>query len=218
MAASCLIVLLLAGMGFFQSEQIRRPLAFLAVVAAVALPVLAVTPVFNTSLAVYEERWNAAAEAEGEGRGAVYGMTKRTVNDFTGILDVIPDTPPLGLGLGMGTNVAAVLMNNRAGFQLAESEWPRMIQECGPIYGLMVIIMRVSLTAYLFVSAWRAFRTDNNTLAWLLFAGSAPLMLYGQTGQPTSLGFMVFGAGLCLAAARNPTPVFQSNQAGAPLL
>ncbi|MEI6861855.1 MAG: hypothetical protein WCL04_06335, partial [Verrucomicrobiota bacterium] len=210
-AASCLIVLVVAAIGFFKSEQIRRPMLFILVIGAVALPVFSVTPLFKASLEVFQERWNAAAEAEDAGGSGVRGMTRRTYNDLTGFIDAMPETPPIGDGLGVGTNVGAVLMGNRASFQLAESEWPRTVQEFGPVLGICVILMRVSLTVYVFFNAWRAFSRDNNTLAWLLFAACAPLVFYGQTGQPTGLGFMVFGAGLCLAAARNPTPVFQAN-------
>jgi len=207
---NCLLVVVVAATGFFRSEQIRRPLAFMLVLAAIALPVLSFTPVFQNSLDVFSERWANAAEAEGEGRGALYGMTKRTINDFTGIFDVIPDTPPLGLGMGMGTNVGSKLTRSFVGFQLAEAEWPRLVQESGPVFGLALILTRLGLTLFLFVSAWRAFVSDNNILAWLMFAACAPLVLYGNTGQPTSLGFLCFGAGLTLAAAKNPTPSFRA--------
>jgi hypothetical protein len=214
MMASCLIVLVVACVGIFKSEEIRRPLLFLMVIAGVALPLFSFTPIFKSAVEVFQERWAAAADFEGEGRGGVYGMTKRTYGDLTGFIDAIPDTPAMGDGLGVGTNVGAVLLSNRVGFQLAEAEWPRIVQECGPVLGLMLILMRLSLTGFLFITAWRAFQRDNNVLAWLLFAASAPLMLYGQTGQPTGLGFMVFGAGLCLAAARNPAPLFDSARGG----
>ncbi len=218
MAASCLIVLVVAGIGFFKSEQIRRPLIFILVIAAVALPLFSLTPVFRAAVAVFQERWDAATQYENAGGSGTAGMVKRTYNDLAGFVDAMPDTPSTGEGMGVGTNVGAVLMGNRVGFQLAEAEWPRMVQECGPVFGMAMILMRFSLTLFLFVTAWRAFQRDNNILAWLLFAASGPLVLYSQTGQPTGLGFMVFGAGLCLAAARNPTPVFQAGQAGQPWL
>jgi len=158
---------------------------------------------------VFQERWNNAAEAEGQG-SAMRGMSKRTYNDFASAFEVIPETPLLGEGMGMGTNVGAKLMDNRVGFQLAESEWPRLVQESGPIFGLALIFTRLGLTIFLFVSAWRAFREDHNILAWLMFAACGPTVLYGNTGQPTALGFMCFGAGLTLAAAKNPTPTFRA--------
>ena len=213
MMVSYLLVLLLAATGLHRSEQIRRQMIFLLLVAVVAIPVFSVTPLFKAGVEVFQERWEAAAAAEDtEGRSAVVGMSRRTYGDLTGFIDAMPDTPPIGLGIGVGTNVGATLMQNRATFQLAEAEWPRTVQEMGPVMGTAMILMRISLTVYLFVTAWRSFRQDDNTLAWLLFAACGPIMLYGGTGQPTNLGFMVFGAGLCLAAARNPTPVFQANQ------
>ncbi len=209
LVVNCLLVVV-AATGFFRSEQIRRPLAFMLVLAAIALPVLSFTPVFKNSVEVFQERWSNAAESEGQGRGALYGMTKRTASDFTSIIDVIPETPLLGMGMGLGTNVGAKLTRSYVGFQLAESEWPRLVQETGAVFGLALIFTRLGLTIFLFVHAWRAFLDDNNILAWLMFAACAPLVLYGGTGQPTALGFMCFGAGLALAAAKNPTPSFRT--------
>ena len=207
---NCLIVVLVAATGFFRSEQIRRPLAFMLVLAAIALPILSFTPVFKNSVEVFQERWSNAAESEGQGRGAAYGMTVRTINDFTAIFYVIPDTPLLGMGMGMGTNVGAKLTRSYVGVQLAESEWPRLVQETGPVFGLALIFTRLGLTIFLFVNAWRAFRDDNNILAWLMFAACGPHVLYGGTAQPTALGFMCFGAGLTLAAAKSPRPSFRT--------
>lgn len=209
LVVNCVIVVLVAATGFFRSEQIRRVLAFMLVLGSIALPLFSLTDVFKNSVAAFVERWDAAAETEGEG-SAMRGMSKRVLNDFMGAFEVIPETPVLGEGIGVGTNVGAKLMNNRVGFQLAEAEWPRLVQESGPVFGLLLILTRLGLTLFLFVNAWRAFRDDYNVLAWLLFAACSPLVLYGGTGQPTALGFMCFGAGLTLAAAKNPTPTFRA--------
>ena len=46
----------------------------------------------------------------------------------------------------------------------------------------------------------------NEPLAWLLLPAVLPLLVLDIMEQPTFLGFMIFGAGICLAAARIGAP------------
>jgi hypothetical protein len=55
---------------------------------------------------------------------------------------------------------------------------------------------------YLILEGLRAMKRDDS-LSWLLVPAVAPLLIMTIMEQPTYLGFMVFGAGLCLAAARS---------------
>jgi hypothetical protein len=208
--ANCLIVLVAAMAAFFRSDQIRRVMTFLFALTALTIPILTLTPIFNASLEAFQQRWTDAAESEGQGHGGLYGMTVRTTSELGETTDAIYDADPIGAGLGMGTNVGSVLMADTVGFQLAENEWPRVVLECGPFFGLMVIALRLGLTAFMFWKAWRAFTKEDNLLAWLLFASCGLLLVHGQTGQPTPLGFMVFSAGLCLTACEHNIPMLGS--------
>ncbi len=80
-----------------------------------------------------------------------------------------------------------------------EDEWGRLVFECGPLFGLLLIAFRVALTLTIAVRAFQALRQDN-VLPMLLLASCGTLVLNGQWGVPTTLGFAVFGAGLVLAA------------------
>jgi hypothetical protein len=57
------------------------------------------------------------------------------------------------------------------------------------------------------VKGWRSYRSSSDPLAWLLCGASFLNVVNGQLGPTTNLGFTVFGAGLCLAAANEPEPV-----------
>ena len=61
----------------------------------------------------------------------------------------ITDTPLLGQGLGMGTNVAAGLLYGKRDFLLAEGEWERVVRESGPILGFFYIGLRLAILGYL---------------------------------------------------------------------
>lgn len=111
------------------------------------------------------------------------------------------DAPLLGHGLGAGTNVAAASTSGRLYFALGEGEWVRMVLELGPLLGLPYLLFRVGLGLSLLGPAWRAAR-EGSGLAIFLFANAFPLLVVGQWGQATTLGFAMVMAGLCLTAAK----------------
>ncbi len=129
-------------------------------------------------------------------------IVDRYLGGLTAPFDVVSITPALGFGLGRGTNAGAVLMGKQGSFMLAEDELPRIVMESGPILGFSYILLRLAIIGYLGFVAFAALGREN-PLPVLLFFYVTPLMLTGQFGQPTTLGFAVIGAGLCLAAARD---------------
>jgi hypothetical protein len=124
----------------------------------------------------------------------------------------VADTPFFGVGLGMGTNFAGGLLTGERNFLLAEGEWERVVRESGPILGFAYIALRLGILAYLLrhslAALWRG-----EPLPLLIFCASAPALLNGQFGVPTTLGFAVFGAGLTLAAAQKETAPAEDNAA-----
>jgi hypothetical protein len=75
-----------------------------------------------------------------------------------------------------------------------------VVKESGPLFGLAFLALRVAVAAFLGWMASFAFERRRNPLPLLLFSACFLLVIAGQYGQPTALGFAVFGAGLCLAA------------------
>jgi hypothetical protein len=103
--------------------------------------------------------------------------------------------------LGLGTNVGARALVGKVTFLLAENEWSRVLLESGPILGLAFLLWRTALVGYL---GWLSLRALGRAeiLPLLLFSAGFVVLLNGQLGQPTSLGFAVVLNGLCLAATR----------------
>ena len=104
----------------------------------------------------------------------------------------------LGNGLGSGTRAGAAL-GRGVGYEL---DWDRHIYENGAILGVIFIIIRFWITKDLLKVCLYAIRR-NSYLAILLWGAAAPVILFGILGQPTNLGFAVFGCGLCLASSKS---------------
>ncbi len=206
LAASVGIVLvcaLVAGL-FLQpvmasSRLLIRMLAACSVIGVAAFLVIQL-PVFNKGLQTFNDRIQGSGKTE----GGTQGFVNRGMRGFTEPLEFLADTPLLGRGLGMGTNAGSTLITGgQATYLLAEGEWTRVILESGPIVGGVYLLLRVLLGLWLGGMAVQASR-HGNTLPFLIFACCLPPLLTGQFGQPTELGFAVFGAGLTLAAMRLP--------------
>ncbi|MCX6967512.1 MAG: hypothetical protein NTZ46_06980 [Verrucomicrobia bacterium] len=155
-----------------------------------------------TNLSIFQEGIMVQTARFGESGGGVqHGIIERALGDYLEGIYAAADAPFFGYGLGIGTNAAAGLLSGQRGFGLAEGEWARVVKEGGPIFGMAFLLLRVSITFYLGWSALVSFRRrPPNPLGLLIFSSCALLVLSAQFGQPTALGFAVFGAGLCLAS------------------
>ena len=154
-------------------------------------------PSFNEGVEVFNTRVQAADAAENE------SIISRFFNGFLEAFTNTEQIPFLGYGLGMGTNAGAALLTGNANkFLLAEGEWPRIVLESGLFLGLLYISLRIAIVG-LIGKACIDSASRSNILPLLLFGSCAINILNGQFGQPTTLGFALFGGGLCLAACQN---------------
>jgi hypothetical protein len=163
-------------------------------------------PFFREGLRVLSDRFVDSAEVAET--SVVGGLIERMVNEFTEPFSYIGKIPMTGYGLGLGTAGGARFLTGQGTILLTENEWGRIIAESGPILGLMFIAWRVALAAKLLVGSLRALKLGE-VLPILLFFCTFLAVLNGQLGQPTTLGFTIVLAGLCLAAANlgvEPTP------------
>jgi len=156
-------------------------------------------PIFRDAQRAFTSRWEAATKAEGKGEG-VGGVLRERVGESTmGAVLTAFDAPVLGHGIGLGTNVGAMRTSGRRMFLIGENAWGACIAELGPTLGLLYVGLRVAMTVWLLRLAWRQAVLGN--ACPLILGGSAlPTVFFGITAQPTSLGFLVVGAGLMLAA------------------
>src|SRR2546421_6423545 len=156
-------------------------------------------PIFKEGFQILSDRFTSAAEAADT--TIIRGTIDRVIGDFTEGLKNIGNFPAFGYGIGIGTNVGGRVLLGRPAFLLAEREWSRVLAESGPILGLAFLMWRTFLTLQLGRLSFAALKREN-LLPILLFGSGFVVLLNGQLGQPTTLGFAVILNGLCLAATR----------------
>jgi hypothetical protein len=169
------------------------------VIVVVGALIVSRLPIFKEGFEILSDRFTSAAEV---GDTTVVGGTiARVISDFTEGLKAMNTFPLFGYGIGIGTNVGGRILVGRPAILLGESEWTRVLAESGPILGLAFLLWRTLLVLQLGRWSFAALK-QGNLLPILLFGSGFTVMLNGQFGQPTLLGFAVILNGLCLAATR----------------
>jgi hypothetical protein len=173
---------------------------------AVAFVLLAITAfavanfeIFKDSTATFKVRWEGAEASEGEGEGLKGVLRKRIGGTLIVAWNGIMNEKFFGHGIGLGTNVGAVRKTGGKVFLLAEGALPVIVSELGPPLGVALILWRLGLALKLFRLAFRE-SVKRNILPMTLAGMSIQILIFGQTSQPTILGFLVVCAGLTLAS------------------
>lgn len=191
----------------------RRPVinAFIWPVTLVLAVAVFWPLVLPASFEVFSARWEGAWQLE---TGVFqYGIFGRTLWGFYSFVLYLPDTPPSGYLLGIAGNASSQLQWvqlpsayyewSRYG-AWAEGGLDRHIVELGPLLGLVFIVFRIWLAAWVGLKAVRATRRGGDPLPLVLFGYVGIVLLYGQmTGNVTVNGYAWIFLGLCLAAAKN---------------
>ena len=158
---------------------------------------LSFLPIFQEGIQIHQERFEA-------GGGVQRGIIARYLGTLGESVEAAGRVPLFGYGLGIGTNAGSTLLVGGREFLLGESEWPRVIGESGPIIGYAYILLRVVISWILIQRTWAPVKRGEG-LPFLLMSACILDVLSGQFGQPTTLGFAIFTAGLALAAVRPPS-------------
>jgi len=171
-----------------------------------AIGIATAIPAFQERTDAFVTRWNLAAANESSDDNRLGGglgvFEKRVLGIFTRPLSNLESIPFLGYGIGMGTNVGAQRISGERAFLIAEDSWEASLGEMGLPIGLAFLAWRVALFVMILRMAFKT-ASRGNRLPFI-FAGSSLLMvLSGQLGQPTGLGFLVFSAGLTLASCND---------------
>ena len=115
-------------------------------------------------------------------------IISRLINIISIPLDEIKNTPILGYGLGMGSNVASEINRGYIDFSLGEYEYERLYNEIGPIFLFILILFRLYLIKILF----NRFKLLKYKLSYFyLLILPILLMLFSNTSQTTSLGALI---------------------------
>ena len=194
-AAGIVGVLLATVLGISIVQKRYRSSVFkLVAVIAVGVFVIGSFAVFKQGVSIFSSRFGNASNVQ-------TGFVGRFFHTFVTPYEVSDQIGMGGVGLGMGTNVAAGLLVGKRQFMVAEEEGARLVMESGPLVGTVFLLFRWVLAGYLAFTAWRALRRHASTLPLLLFTSSFYSIMLGQFAQATELGFSVIAAGLCLTAS-----------------
>ena len=151
---------------------------------------------------VFPQAWETMAQRQTDAVEVEGSTFVRAVHMATEMMSAIGQAPTFGFGVGAGTNAGSLCGDGEVRFALAEYEWTQIVLECGPVFGLMVIGVRVALTVWCGVIALRANLAHGDAGPLILFGYVAPLLFYSQvSGQNTLLSFCWFSLGLLLALA-----------------
>jgi hypothetical protein len=164
--------------------------------------VLANIDSLNTQMDAFSSRFTSANETEGGLEGV---FIDRFLGGLVGAFKDIDDNHAVfGQGIGMGTNVGAQLLLGRSDiFLISEAEWGRIIGESGILFGLLIIIIRITMTFKIAALCYSRFKLGD-ALPWMLLSFGFLMLLQSQWAQPTNLGFYVLIGGLILASLRLP--------------
>ena len=97
--------------------------------------------------------------------------------------------------------VSACIGASFGGYFWTENPWDRHLLENGIIIGSIFIAWRIWITKDIFKISINEINRGNYLPIFLLGA-CGPALLTGLLGQPTTLGFAIFGSGLCLASTK----------------
>lgn len=161
--------------------------------------ILSQTKMVGSAIEVFMARFESANENEGGMEGV---LIDRYLGGMVGAFSATSDMPLWGHGIGMGTNVGAMLLTGGFYFLIAEGEWGRAIGELGPILGLGLVFIRIGLAINLGFESFRKLRTGD-VLPWMLLSDGFLLVAQGGWGQPTSLGFATLVGGLLMASLQD---------------
>lgn len=146
-------------------------------------------------LADLATRQTTAEAAEGS-------TVDRIIEVGTGFIAEAGRVPLFGLGFGAGTNVAAYLATGSTGHVLAEYELTRVVQELGPLFGGLYILLRWSFLAWLSALTLRAASRGNLQPACFLGFLVPIFLAHDLTLQNTMIGIGWFAAGILMSAER----------------
>lgn len=193
------ITLFFAALAISRKPKNLPKLILIVIVGIAALFILSKLSFFQTATKAFTTRFEGANKTEGGLQGVVNdrflgGMAKGIARSF--------DQPFWGRGIGLGTSVGGTLSLGKAGLQLGEDEWQRILGEMGVLLGLIMIMIRLGTGLTLIKYSYRRL-VKEDMLAWLLLSFSFLNVVQGQWGQPTNLGFGIIIGGLNFAALRN---------------
>lgn len=164
-------------------------------ITAVLLGAILFNVLFDKQKELIIKRQETATNAE----GSVFKRIADMVIDPEALLQAELST--LGVGLGLGSGGGAYLATGVNQFNLAETEWGRILMEAGVIIGFGYIVFRLALTLNLFISSLRTLFSSTNPSALVSFVYVGVSLAIGSTtgnGMTYSFTWLFFGVALAM--------------------
>lgn len=162
---------------------------------AIILFIVAFNVIFEEQRDLILARQSNASASE----GSILNRISDNVINWEALLESNLST--LGVGLGLGSGGGAYLVSGISQFNLAETEWGRILVEAGVIFGLGYIMYRVGLAIALFANSIRALLASSNPTPMVAYAFIAINLMIGPTtgnGMTYSFTWIFFGVALAI--------------------
>lgn len=196
-------------MAFAFAVVLRNPkyagrLVLAAIAMVMVFLILSQISIFQTATEALSTRFDDAQTSEGA--TPFQAFLDRFTGGISHAIRHSDKIPFFGKGIGMGTNVGALLLSGAVTFLISEGEWGRIIGEAGFFLGGIIILIRVIWVINTGLAGYKKVG-EGNILPWMMLSFGTLNILNGQWGQPTSLGFSTLIGGLILAAFKIPKVV-----------
>lgn len=139
---------------------------------------IASSVIFSRVIDATQERFETASESE--------NISDRIIATFVGEPFVLDSMSWIGAGIGNGSNFAAVFLNGKNGFTLAETEPGRNLLEGGSIGVLFIAIKWILFIWCGFVSMLVSMRHRDSSYFLLCLATFIAALAWSVTGQITA--------------------------------
>jgi hypothetical protein len=150
--------------------------------------------IFSTEVEIMNQRVENAEAAEGS-------IFTRASHSFISFDAIDMNLNFLGVGIGLGSSGGSFLESGVVQFNIAESDWGKIIVECGVFFGFLYLAYRALLCVYMTVLSVRATFAGKSPMPMILIGYEFHTMLIGQmvsTGIHLAYGWFFLGFTLAL--------------------
>jgi hypothetical protein len=176
----------------YKNKKTFNSLIIFIVVGAIAI--VAYFIIFSKEVEIMNERVEVAEAVEGS-------VFTRATHSFISFEDIDMHLNFLGVGIGLGSSGGSFLQSGIVQFNIAESDWGKIIVECGVFFGFLYLAYRALLCIYMSVMSIKATFAGKSPMPMILIGYEFHTMLIGQmvsTGIHLAYGWFFLGFTLAL--------------------
>jgi hypothetical protein len=150
--------------------------------------------IFSKEVEIMSQRVEDAKAAEGS-------LFVRAGHSFISFEDIDLNLDFLGQGIGLGSSGGSFLQSGVVQFNIAESDWGKIIVECGVFFGFLYLAYRAVLCIYMSILSVKATFAGKSPMPMVLIGYELYTLLVGQmvsTGIHLAYGWFFLGFTLAL--------------------